>query len=323
MERMENINSARIEHYFTPEICVGAECNNACLFCSVGSPTAFKWKTLDEIKEEMKVLRQVASNIKFTGGEVTIRKDLVEMITFAKLLGFQKIIIETNGRMFYYEDFAKKIFEAGATDFLISIHGHKPAIHDALTRIPGSFEQTVEGLKNLAKYYPGGVGVNVVITGPNYKYLPEIVTFLEKIPVKHITLSFITVCGAAARNKGIVPRKSEVMPYVKKAVGESKNKMLGLNHFPICLLKGYEKYARFMKVPLKTRIDNPNYIITLESKLAKVMTKGEKCEQCRYDLLCEGLWKEYVNLYGFDEFVPVLGRKLQTIEEFEAELRGM
>lgn len=320
---MENINPARIEHYFTPEVCVGSECNNACLFCSVGSPTAFKWKTLDEIKEEMKVLRQVANNVKFTGGEVTIRKDLAEMISFAKSLGFQKIIVETNGRMFYYEDFTKKIFEAGATDFLISIHGHKPEIHDALTRIPGSFEQTVEGLKNLAKYYKGGVGVNVVITRPNYKYLPEIVSFLSTVPVKHITLSFITVCGAAARNRSIVPKKSEVIPYVKKAIDGLKNQMVSLNHFPVCLLAGYEKYARFMKVPIRTQIKNPNYIITLESQLAKVMTKGEKCKQCKYDNLCEGLWKEYVNLYGFDEFMPVPGRKLQNIEEFEAELRGM
>jgi len=320
---MEHLNTARVEHYFTPEVCVGAECNNACLFCSVGDPTAFKKKTLDEIKEEMKVLRQVASNIKFTGGEVTIRKDLIDMISFANSLDFQKIIIETNGRMFYYEDFARKVFEAGATDFLISIHGHKPEIHDALTRIPGSFEQTVKGLKNLAKYYKGGVGVNVVITKPNYRYLPEIVNFLWEIPVRHITLSFITVCGAAARNKNIVPKKSEVILYVRKAIDGSKNKMISLNHFPVCLLNGYEKYARFIKVPIKTRIENPNYIITLESQLAKVMTKGEKCHQCRYDLLCEGLWKEYVNLYGFDEFIPVPDKKLQTVEEFEVELRGV
>ena len=323
MKSMGSPNPARVQHYFTPEVCVGAECNNACLFCSVGSPTAFKRKTLAEIKEEMNVLRQVASSIKFTGGEVTIRKDLVDMVSFAKSLGFQRIIIETNGRMFYYEDFARKIFEAGANDFLISIHGHTPEVHDALTRIPGSFEQTVKGLKNLAKYYPGGVGVNVVITRPNYKYLPEMVSFLEAIPVKHITLSFITVCGAAARNKNIVPKKTEVIPYVKRAVDISKTNMIGLNHFPVCLLGGYEKYARFMKVPIKTQITNPNYIITLESQLAKVMTKGEKCGLCKYDNLCEGIWKEYANLYGYDEFVPVPGKKLQTIDEFETSLKGV
>ena len=41
------------------------------------------------------------------------------------------------------------LIAAGATEFSPSLHGSTAAIHDELTQAPGSFDQTVAGLKNL------------------------------------------------------------------------------------------------------------------------------------------------------------------------------
>jgi len=33
--------------------------------------------------------------------------------------------------------------------------------------------------------------------------------------------------------------------------------------------------------------------------------KGAECRKCAYFRLCEGPWKEYPEMYGWSEFVPV------------------
>src|SRR5262249_32600471 len=33
--------------------------------------------------------------------------------------------------------------------------------------------------------------------------------------------------------------------------------------------------------------------------------KRAECRSCRYDQQCEGVWKNYVKRYGWEEFVPV------------------
>ena len=34
-------------------------------------------------------------------------------------------------------------------------------------------------------------------------------------------------------------------------------------------------------------------------------TKRAECASCRYTATCEGVWKNYLKRYGWDEFVPV------------------
>jgi radical SAM protein with 4Fe4S-binding SPASM domain len=34
-------------------------------------------------------------------------------------------------------------------------------------------------------------------------------------------------------------------------------------------------------------------------------TKGSNCKKCRYFKCCEGPWREYPEIFGWDEFRPV------------------
>jgi len=45
--------------------------------------------------------------------------------------------------------FCIKTIKAGATQFGPSLHGHNVETHDSLTGAKGSFDQTVQGIKNL------------------------------------------------------------------------------------------------------------------------------------------------------------------------------
>ncbi len=306
------------EAHFLPEICVGVECNNACLFCAVGGDwsKSFPTKSLKEIKDELKKIRNVGNSIRITGGEPTIRPDIVKIVSYAKKLGFRQISIETNGRKLHNEKFLEKILDAGVNHFFISIHGHTPKIHEKVTCAPGSFHETVKGIENLSKtslYF----GINVVITKFNYKHLPEIVKFLRKITDKHITLNFITVHGSTLLNKKIVPKMSETVSYIKKAINFLDDENIAIGHIPLCLLGDYIKYSNFVKLPVVTNIVNPTFTIKLESHLDRSIQKGKKCKKCRFDKFCYGLWEQYAKIYGYGELKPVLGKRIETVEELK------
>src|SRR3989338_337178 len=113
---------------------VGFSCNCRCNFCVQGDKRLeFKDKSTEELK---KVIEQnFKSGIKqivFTGGECTIRKDILPLVRHAKETGYGTIQIQTNGRMFYYKSFCSLMVEAGATEFSLSIHGPCAEIHDSL-----------------------------------------------------------------------------------------------------------------------------------------------------------------------------------------------
>lgn len=48
----------------------------------------------------------------------------------------------------------------------------------------------------------------------------------------------------------------------------------------------------------------------------KYKVKPKKCHQCRYDLICDGLWRNYVKWVGFREIQPVPGEKIENPTHF-------
>lgn len=299
---------------FIPEIYITNKCNQDCLFCSanINTPACYiKEDKLQNIKDALRELRRVSDKIRITGGEPTIRKDFLEIIKHAKTLGFNGITIESNGQNFSIFSFAQKTVEAGANNFFISLHGHNAKLQDLLTRSPGSFLKTKRGIINLKKLNQK-VDINVVINAKNYRSLRKIIVLLNKLKVNTVSLSFIIVSGRAEQDKKIIPRMTEVLPYLKKAVSAAVVKM-SIIHFPFCLLGELNKYNTWIRTQGKTVIDNPNFIITIEPK-DKHDRKGESCKKCQYDKICFGLKEGYVALYGLDELKPVAGRQIKDFK---------
>jgi len=302
--------------FFIPEIYITSICNQDCLFCS--DPTnkrSYRQVTdpiLEDIKRDLRELKKVSDNIKITGREATARKDFLEVLNYTKGVGFKTITIETNGQNFSNRSFTKRVLEAGANDFFISIHGHNSKLHDHLTRTPGSFQRTKEGILNLIKYQQR-VDTNIVVTKVNYKYIPKIVDFLNKLKVSGITISFIIVEGNAKKNIDLVPKMATVIPQIKKTI-KAGGMNIALNHFAPCLLGNLIIYSNWFKQQKKVVIDNPNYLITIEPKDWHD-AKDKSCQGCRFDNVCFGLRKGYVEIYGFNELKPVAGKKIKDFKE--------
>ena len=191
------------------------QCNNRCLFCIAGDKrTVFEDAPAGSIRNVLKDNSGNRDTVIFTGGEPTIRNDLPELVRFAGLeCGYENIVIQTNGRRFAYRNYARMLIEAGANQFMVSVHGHTSALHEYLTGRTGSFAESLLGIKNLIDE-GRTVATNTVITKPGYRNLPQVATILDSLGVRQMQFSFPHIDGKARANvSGVVPRMSLTLPF--------------------------------------------------------------------------------------------------------------
>jgi radical SAM protein with 4Fe4S-binding SPASM domain len=91
-----------------------------------------------------------------SGGEVLMRRDFFEIVEHARRLLFN-VKLKTNGVMIRGPE-ARRIRELGVEQVQISVYSHRPEIHDAITKLPGSLKRTVEAIRFLKSQ-----GLKVVI----------------------------------------------------------------------------------------------------------------------------------------------------------------
>lgn len=291
------------------DVKTGFQCNNRCRFCVQGDKRfEHPDRSTAEVKELLERGRADADEVVFTGGEVTIRDDLPELVSHARELGFRIIQLQTNGRMLSHRPTLEALVAAGATEVSPAIHGPNDAIHDALTQAPGSFRQTVRGIRH-AKSLGLPVIINSVITQQNVPHLPAMAELFVALDAAQFQFAFVHPLGTAARHfEEIVPRLSDVSPQVLRAlaVGIGAGVRCMTEAVPLCFLPGHEELAAEAIMP-RTKIFDAQMVVEdyTELRQQEGKAKGPPCQQCRLDDRCEGPWREYPEHYGWDEFEPV------------------
>ena len=295
---------------------IGFQCNNRCLFCVQGDKRdIFPNKSDGEVREILKKNACDCRGVVFTGGEPTISESLVSWVKYAKKLGYQDIMIQTNGRLFAYRDYCEAIIKAGANQFSPALHGSTAHIHDSLTRAPGSFKQTVQGIKNL-RALGQYVATNSVITKLNYKDLPNLAKLLVKLGVNQFQFAFIHINQIILNNpeliNKIIPRHKEIEPYVKKGLRLGVNASVAVmtEAIPYCFMKDYEGFVAERIIPDADVFDAEFEIKDYTSyRRNEGKARGPACPKCKYFKVCEGPWKEYPQIFGWEEFQPVKDKK--------------
>lgn len=85
-----------------------------------------------------------------------MRRDFFEIVVHARRLLFN-VKLKTNGVMIR-EPEAKRIRELGVEQVQISVYSHRPEVHDAITKLPGSLKRTIDAIRFLKSQ-----GLKVVI----------------------------------------------------------------------------------------------------------------------------------------------------------------
>ncbi len=307
------------EEFKRLDIKTGYVCNNWCRFCVQAHNRHFGNRTTDEIKKSLLEAKKAgARGVVFTGGEVTIRHDVFEIIDYAKRLGFEIIQLQSNGRRFADIEFVKKVMKLGVNEFGPSLHGHIPEIHDYLTRSPGAWRQTTQGIKNI-KRLGGYIVLNSVVVKANYRYALEFAKLMVELKVDQFQYAFMHAVGNAWVNfNSMMAPAKEAAEYMKKGIryAVEHGVMVMAEAMPFCLMKGYERYVSELYIP-KTMIREKDFWIKDFEKIRKKEGKMrfDQCKQCRFLPICEGPWKEYPERMGQDEFQPVPGEWVYSKED--------
>lgn len=305
----------------TVDLKVGYSCNDACVHCVVDDfRDALRQqhhnqdKTTEEIFGELKDGRQRANHVVITGGEPTIRPDFLDIVRYAMELGFT-VLLQSNGRMFSRQEFAKQCVELGEIVYCIALHGTRADIHDSVTQRPGSFAETVAGIQNLAQLKQKLIG-KVVLSRLNYQVLPELCQHLVELGCPQISIAFPHAQGRARKLwDTVVPRYGEVSPYVIKALDwlERRNIPVDAETFPFCCLPGYVHHIAELAQQLEEYVELNQYgsdsgPVNWCKLRPEIKTKFTQCQKCRFTAVCEGPWNEYAAMYGGEEFVAVPGQ---------------
>lgn len=168
-------------------------CNQKCVHCyaagepqgKVGELTTEEWKTIIARCRKEKICQ-----LTFTGGEPTLRSDLVELVEASKWFVTR---LNTNG-ILMTEPLAKELYDASLDSVQVTFYSANKEIHNEL--VGGDhFDQTVAGIRNALK-----AGLNVSVNTPlcslNRDYV-ETLRFLKDLGVTYVTCSGLIVTGNA------------------------------------------------------------------------------------------------------------------------------
>jgi radical SAM protein with 4Fe4S-binding SPASM domain len=184
------------------EIALTYRCTHRCSFCYASAgprgarademSTGQAKRIIDRIFDEARV-----PTISFTGGEPTLRKDLPELIRYAKQKSMRVNLI-TNGMRLAKPAYAAELKQAGLDSAQVSLEAADAETHDAITKVPGSFEKSVRGVGNL-RAVDIHTHTNTTICPENKDRVIELVDFAcDVLGSEYLSMNMVIRTGAAA-----------------------------------------------------------------------------------------------------------------------------
>lgn len=123
----------------------------------------------------------------FTGGEPTLRDDLVALVRYAEGLGMVSGL-RSDGRRLGGSACLESLLMAGLDHLQITLTSHRPELHDRLIGRAGSWAETIAGLKNALAGDIYTV-VHVIITPETAAGAAETVEYLASLGVPAVALT--------------------------------------------------------------------------------------------------------------------------------------
>jgi len=171
-------------------------CDNNCVHCYAGGPRETKELDTDEwIKIIDKLYELGVPHVTFTGGEPTFREDLPKLIAHTQEVGLVSGLI-TNGRRLKDADYFNSLVDAGLDHVQITVESHDPKVHDKITGVGGSWDETVQGLKN-AIASPIYTLSNTTLSQWNVKDILKTIDFLHDLGLEQFACNSLIYSGKA------------------------------------------------------------------------------------------------------------------------------
>lgn len=157
-------------------------CNSHCLMCPQ-PPKLENTIDLSQLRRIISCLPSDLSEICITGGEPTLLgSNLVTLLNdLATKCPNCHVHILTNARLFKSADYVNRVMTTGlkGLSFGVPLYSSDEVTHDYIVQTKGAFNETLEGIYNLARFN-ASVEIRVVLTKINALKLRELADFIYR-----------------------------------------------------------------------------------------------------------------------------------------------
>lgn len=283
-----------------PEIAFSSKlkspCNHQCLHCA--EPFFSLHAAVPPLDQE-KLLHQIraartegAGWIHVGGGEPTCHPGLADYIGLVHSVGL-KVILRTNGYLLSSSDYAGTLLSHKIDFIYVTVHSCRAHVHDFMTRVPGSFEKTIQGVRHILEIQDReAFAVTIVITALNYMMLEEMVRYLQRLGVRMIEFcGLVNEAGKLAFPNLLVDLMC-VQPHLHQAARVCRESGMAyiLRSMPLCILP--EEQFRW------------SHCVRLEGQgMGENHAKFTECGLCDLNHICSGVDRTTRLKFGEPDFL--------------------
>jgi MoaA/NifB/PqqE/SkfB family radical SAM enzyme len=274
-------------------------CNLRCEHCMIeGTMDRLQPQTQDRFEELLAYNAQTRSwsGLVLTGSEITLRKDLPELVRRARASGFERVRIQTHGMALARLEYCEQLVEAGVTEFFVSVPGHEALTHDLITGVPGSYAKTLRGLENIDRFENVISITNTVVTTRNFRLLESIVSSLDHLQRLAQMEFWVYWPMRETDDKRLVASHREILPRLTAAaaLAQARGRRVEAKNFPQCALG---EWGHLLDNEQPQLFIDPAFWTEFERNGFHRCIHRESCRSTR----CLGLNTAYAERYGWEE----------------------
>lgn len=309
---------------------ISDKCNDNCNFCfNAEYLKEIGEMTVDEIRKNFLFAQKKikSERITISGGEPTLHSDFWRVMNFFynEIDPKIRVSLNTNSRIL-----ANKVFLRKASDFFRNVKRKRKVLSLSLSNVnhfppSGREKEKIIGFANafkLAFDCNMGLIVIILITKHNYKILPELARFINKLRLKNNDKKiFIHIRGAYVtkmperQKKEIIPKFEKIYPYVEKSIElllKKENNAIHLYNMPPCYFLGSKFLAKLLTHMHVLPGNDVRWPFNSQRQFEKVKPisfearNGQlpECKGCSLDCLCQRINVEFIEKYGYPSPKP-------------------
>lgn len=181
----------------TPQlrVCVTTQCNLKCRFCRAGgegyAENLEQRLTSNEIRQVLNTTKEIGFEcVKFTGGEPLLREDIMDLIKYARGLGFKDVQLVTNGTLL--EQRIPELKEVGLDLLTVSLDAINADVYEYMRG--HAIAPVLDAIKRCSEEGIA-VRINMIVIKSNFDQLKPMIEFARNTNCSLKLLDLIRLPG--------------------------------------------------------------------------------------------------------------------------------
>lgn len=251
------------------------------------------------------------------GGEPTLQPEFMTVVREAVNLGFEEIVIFTNGVKTARAEVVDEVLATGGNfTWRISIQGATCAAHEETTKKRGSFKRILRTMENL-RARGEKITVNMCVVSSNLASVPHFAELLLPYGVTQLHLDMMRPLDAGERSadevRDMMPRLADYAAPMTEMIEAFDERSPGFDvnvgNLPFCVAPALlhrihhdGERTDTIAVDGDDQLSQPwnKYFVKRRDK-----TKAPACDECVMHDSCSGVFETYAELHGLGELEPI------------------